>query len=389
MKRWIPRLLAALVLLVLAAFVWRALAARQAQQQALAAQSRQKAEAPLELGAADLLTVQRRRLVLTVPVSGSVRAVDTALVKARVAGELQGLVLREGDSVRAGQEIGRIDPTEARARLRQAQQQADAARSQVDIGQRQYDNNRALVDQGFISATALVTSQASLAGAQSTYQAAQAATDLARKALEDTVLRSPISGQVAQRLAQAGERLAIDARVLEVVDLSRLELEALVSPAEALALQPGQSAELRLEAVPQPMAAKVVRINPSAQAASRQVSVYLAIAQDPAAPRLRQGLFLQGSVHIGQLDALALPLDAVRTDQPTPYVQAVVKGRVVHQTVQTGARAQVEGQTFVALEGLPEGTPVLAGRLGPLRAGLAVRPTAAAAPPATAPGSAP
>jgi len=103
--------------------------------------------------------------------------------------------------------VARIDPTEARARLRQAQQQADAAKSQVDINQRQYNNNRALVDQGFISATALVTSQASLEAAQSSYQAAVSAADVARKALEDTVLKSPISGLVAQRLAQPGERV--------------------------------------------------------------------------------------------------------------------------------------------------------------------------------------
>ena len=87
-----------------------------------------------------------------------------------MAGELQGLTLREGDTVKAGQEVARIDPTEARARLRQAQQQADAAKSQVDINQRQYNNNRALVDQGFISATALVTSQASLEAAKASYQ---------------------------------------------------------------------------------------------------------------------------------------------------------------------------------------------------------------------------
>ena len=173
MKRWIPWMAAAIVVVLLGGGVWRAMAARQAQQKALAEASTQRAEAPLQLAADEVVTVQSSQLSLGVPVSGSLRAVDSAMVKARVAGELQGLTLREGDTVKAGQEVARIDPTEARARLRQAQQQADAAKSQVDINQRQYNNNRALVDQGFISATALVTSQASLEAAQSSASPSQ------------------------------------------------------------------------------------------------------------------------------------------------------------------------------------------------------------------------
>ena len=129
MKRWIPWMAAAIVVVLLGGGVWRAMAARQAQQKALAEASTQRAEAPLHLAADEVVTVQSSQLSLGVPVSGSLRAVDSAMVKARVAGELQGLTLREGDTVKAGQEVARIDPTEARARLRQAQQQADAAKS--------------------------------------------------------------------------------------------------------------------------------------------------------------------------------------------------------------------------------------------------------------------
>ena len=385
MKRWIPWLVAAVVVVLLGGGVWRAMAARQVQQKALAEANAQRAQAPLQLAADEVLQVRRQNLAVGVPVSGALRAVDSAMVKARAGGELQGLALREGDSVKAGQEVARIDPTEARARLRQAQQQAEAAKSQVDINQRQYANNRALVDQGFISATALVNSQASLEAAQSSYQAAVAAADVARKALEDTVLRSPISGMVAQRLAQPGERVAVDARIIEVVDLSRLELEALLNPADSVAVRVGQKAQLTIEGVGAPVPATVMRINPSAQAGSRTVPVYLRVEQPASATPLRQGLFVQGTLDTGRADVLAVPLDAVRTDKPAPYLQVLKDGRVAYAEVKTGNRAVVDGQTLVAVEGIPEGTAVIAGRIGQLREGTAVAVATSTAAPAAAP----
>lgn len=389
MKRWIPWVAVAIVVVLLGGGIWRALVARQAQQQALNAATAQKAQTPLQLAADEIITVRRQNLTLGVPVSGSLRAVDSAMVKARVGGELQGLTLREGDSVKAGQEVARIDPTEARARLRQAQQQADTAKAQVDINQRQYANNRALVGQGFISSTALVTSQANLDAAQANYQAAMAAVEVARKALDDTVLKSPISGLVSQRLAQPGERVAVDARIIEVVDLSQLELEALLSPSDSLAVRVGQKAVLTMEGTANPVPATVVRINPSAQAGSRTVPVYLRIDQPRGETPLRQGLFVQGLLITGRAEVLTVPLDAVRTDKPAPYLQMVKDGRVAYAGVKTGARSVVDGQTWVAIEGVPEGTAVIAGRIGQLREGTLVTAAAANAAPSPAPASVP
>lgn len=379
MKRWIVWMAAAIVVALIATGAWRALSQRKIQQQALAAAA-QPAAPVMEVAPGEIWPVRRLDLTLEVPVSGALRALQSATIKARIAGELQGLTLREGDTVRAGQEVAHIDPTESHARLRQAQQQADAARAQVAINQRQLDNNRALVDQGFISRTALETAQSSLQAAQSSYEAALAAADVAHKALVDTVLRSPINGQVAQRLVQNGERVALETRILEVVDLSRFEVEALLAPADAVAVRVGQTARLQIEGSSETLQASVARINPSAQAGSRAVPVYLLIHS--ASPVLRQGLFVQGSLDAGASKRLAVPLEAVRTDKPAPYVQVAENNRVVHRHVQLGARSTVQGQTLVALEGLPEGALVLAGRVGTLPEGTALRlPSAAPAKP--------
>lgn len=382
-KRYYKWLALGLVLVLIAFSVMRALSARKAQQDAVAQASLQKEQAVVELAAGDVVRAEVRELAQGLPISGSIKAVDSALVKARAAGELRALTVREGDAVKAGQVIARVDSTEYDARVRQAQQQADSAKAQIEIAQRQWDNNKALVDQGFISRTALDTSWNNLASAQANHKAALAAVEMARKTLDDTVLRAPIAGIVSQRLAQPGERVSVDAKVVEIVDLSRLELEATLSAADSVDVRVGQQAVLRIEGTSRPVRARVARINPSAQAGSRSVLAYLSI-EDPTG--LRQGLFAQGTLGTGQVSALAIPLSAVRTDKPAPYVQVVENNHVSHKSVELGARGEAGMEVMVAVKGLAPGAAVINGGIGSLREGTAVKFTQPAATPA-APGA--
>ena len=329
----------------------------------------------IELAASDVFTAKTQNLSLGIAVSGALKATQSAIVKARVAGELQELNVREGDRVQAGQVIARIEPSEYQARVRQTQQQADAAKAQVDIAQRQFDNNQALVNQGFISQTALLTSQASLNGAKATHEAALAALDLTNKSLADATLRSPLSGVVAQRLAQPGERVAIEARLVEVINLSQLEIEAALTAEDASRVQVGMTAQLKVEGLAEPVTAKVLRINPSAQMGSRSILVYLGVKGREG---LRQGQFAQGSLGTQSLQVLAVPVNSVRTDKPQPYVQVVQDGLVRHITVRTGERSEGDQQSLVAVTGVSEGAQVLSGSVGPVREGVQVKFTAPA-----------
>lgn len=381
MKAGLKWTLALVALGVVGAGATQWLSQRKAAQ-AQAAPTSTKAVDRAELAKTDVVAVTATDLSQELPISGSLKALSTAVVKARVAGELQDLQVREGDSVRAGQVVARIDASEYQARLRQAQDQAEASRAQVEIAQRQYQNNQSLVDQGFISRTALDTSLSSLRAAQSTHQAALAAVDVARKTLDDTVLKAPISGQVAQRAAQPGERLGVDARVLELVDPSRLELEASVAMNDAVRVQVGQTARLRIDGLDTPLLARVSRINPSTQASTRSVVLYLALDPSPALPQLRQGLFAQGQLALGRSQTLALPLSTIRTDKPAPYVQAIEQGTVRHLPVQTGIRGDVKGEAWAAVTGLPAGLQVTRASVGALRDGTEVHfttPSVAAA----------
>jgi RND family efflux transporter MFP subunit len=368
---WIKWLLLALLVVGIGVGVLRALDKRKTQATAArtAAESMQKAPV-YTLAASDVVTAQSIELTQTVGISGSVEALQTAAVKARTAGEIQGLSKREGDDVKAGEVLARIDSTEAQARVRQAAQQAESAQAQVSIARRTMDNNQALVRQGFISATALETSNNNLSAAEANHRAALAALDIARKSLTDTTLRSPLSGQISARLVQNGERVGIDTRVFDVVDLSAFEMEAAISPADAVTVRVGQAALLRVEGLPDAVQATVSRINPSVQAGSRSVLVYLRV---PAAPGMRQGLFAQGHLVTGSVKTVAVPASAVRNDKPQPYIQIVREGSVSHLTVSGGATGLRGSEPMREIAGIAEGTQVLGAQAGLIREGTAVK----------------
>jgi membrane fusion protein, multidrug efflux system len=374
MTRWMKWVgLGLAIAMLVAAGLWVAKARQQSAIGPAAAASR---VAPsLELGAADVVVARVQPLTRTLAVSGGLKAVASAVVKAKLSSEIKALTVREGDTVKVGQVIGKLDTTEFEFRIKQAEQTALAARTQLDIARRALTNNRALVEQGFISPTGLETSVSTEAGAQASYQAAIAATELARKARADSILVAPIGGIVSQRFAQPGERVGIESKVLEIVDLSKIELEAAVAPEDVGAVQVGQKARLTIDGLTDPANATVVRINPSTQAGTRAVMVYLALQPQAG---LRQGLFARGSIELQRKDALVAPVSAVRVDQARPYVLVVQNGKAVQRAVELGVRgeAQIEGRSEGAVEltsGASAGETLLRASAGALRDGTAVK----------------
>ncbi|ROR24307.1 RND family efflux transporter MFP subunit [Comamonas sp. BIGb0124] len=334
------------------------------------------AAATVELAESDLMRLESVDLAVGIGLTGTLNAEDQAQVRARVAGEIAGLSVREGDVVREGQVLGRIVSAEYEARVAQARQQAASAEAQLANARRQYDNNNRLVERGFISRNALDTSANDLAAAQATHRAALAAVDVAGQSLQDTVLRAPLAGQIAARHAQNGERVAAADQVVDIVSLGRFEVEAAFSVTDAARLQVGQTAELRLEGLPALAQGTVSRINPSVQSGSRSVLAYIRV---PPAPGMRQGLFVQGTVGTAGVQGLAVPLLAVRTDQPQPYVLTVTDGTVRRRPVTLGQRGKFRQDTWVLVEGqgaaLAAGTAVIVSPVGALPDGTRVRMT--------------
>ena len=377
--RW---LVLGFIVLALVAGVWRAMNQKQAQQAAASAPA--TAPTQLELASTDVMKADLRDITQGLAISGTVKAVNYAVIKARVAGELKDIMARAGDTVKAGDVLARIDPTEYQRRWQQTSEQATAAMAQMEIAKRAWENNQSLAAQNFISQAAMNNSEANYVGAVASHKAAMAGADVARKALDDATLRAPFAGIVSGRAAQVGERVSIDAKIMELVDLSQLEVEVPLSPSESMDVRVGQLAALQVEDRKTMVGAKVKRISPSAQAGSRSVLIYLALDK---ADGLRHGLFAKGILGMGKSQVLAVPLSAVRTDRAQPYVQVVEQVgdqlQVIHKIVTLGVRGmdmgQPESETMVAVTGLNEGSTVLKSNVGALRSGMAVRYTPVAA----------
>jgi RND family efflux transporter MFP subunit len=299
---------------------------------------------------------------------------------------LRELKVKEGDAVQQGQVIGRIDESDVKDRLLQAKRQVDMAQAQLKTAQLAYDNNQALFNKNFISQTALVNSQAALSSAEANLQLAIAGERIAQKAVGDALLIAPFSGQVASVVTQMGERANVDARIVEIVDLSQMEVMVTLNPNEASAIQVGQTASLRVEGVSQDVSAKLKRINPSVDPATRSIRAYLQLTGSAG---LRQGLFAQGQISVSEAKGLAVPLSAIRNDRPSPYVFKVLDGRIAMQAVELGDKGPLNqeqgGETWVLVRGLQAGDAILAATVGTVREGLKVTSRTKAQAPAANP----
>ncbi len=339
-------------------------------QAALPVSGSQKTLPPLEFNAQDLMQVQPLALAQRLDISGTVTAVSQATVKSKISGEISRVLVKEGDFVKAGQILAQMDLLEVDARLKEKLAIAASNQAQVDLAQKNLDNNRRLLEKNFVSQVAVDNAISNLAVAKAQLDAAQAQIALARKQMDDATVRAPISGQVAEKTVQPGEKTSIDAKLFLLVDLSKLELEASVPAADIGRVKIGQTTELQIEGIATPQTGKVVRINPATVSGSRSVPIYIAL--DKPDSKVRSGLFAQGKLTFSaEADLIAIPTEAVReiNGQSTVYGISPTN-TLIAIPVTLGMRGVTEGSERNWIEvkqGLALGTRIVANNLGPLR----------------------
>ncbi|WP_245549214.1 efflux RND transporter periplasmic adaptor subunit [Noviherbaspirillum massiliense] len=367
------RYLIILAVLLMAAGGGAAVLKKKQAQPATPAMQSAQAPAVLEFLPGDVMRVEPRDLRRRLPVSGSLRAVNQASVKARVGGEVREVLVREGEAVHAGQVLVKMDVSEYQARLDQAKGALAAARGQLEIASKTRDNNKALLEKGFISKNAFDNAESQFNIARANVDSARGALDVAQKALGDTVIRAPISGLVSSRSVQPGEKVSPDNRLLDIVDLRQMEMEAAVPAADIVNITIGQEVQVRVEGLSAPLTGTVVRINPSTQSGSRSILTYVQIANPQGL--LRAGMFGEAQLTIARkAGVLTVPQSAIQSDAGQTYVYAIENGKLLQKPVELGMRGDDGGGNAVEiLKGLESGAQIVRNNLGTLRTGTPIR----------------
>ncbi len=327
----------------------------------------------LEFLPTDVVQVKPGELRQLMPLSGTLRALNQASVKATVPGTVREVLVREGEAVKAGQVLVRMDNSDYQARVDQAKGAVQAARGQLDIATKARDNNKALLDKGFISKTAFDNAASQFDIARANVESARGALDVAQKALADTIVRAPISGLVSSRTVQPGEKVSADNRLLDVVDLDQMEMEAPVPAADIMNVSLGQEVQVKVEGMPLPLTGKVVRINPSTQAGSRSIMVYVQV--DNPQGLLRAGMFGEAKLTTTKKEGvLTVPLAAVQKEGDNTFVYAIENGKLVKKPVTLGIKGNDgKGDAVKILDGLANGAQIVKTNLGNLPAGAMVK----------------
>lgn len=329
--------------------------------------------------------------------AGYVDSRRRSVIAPQIPGRLVDVTVEEGEAVKAGQVIARLDDRDARVALERAEAEVRAAearlavtRAQAANAQRTTNRTRNLARQGVIPSAQLLDVETAgsaaleeLNAASAQLVAARRAREAARLQLSHTVVRAPFTGTVARKLADEGAVLAPAALegtnlggIIELVDLGALEVEAEVSEEQLSRIRAGQPALIFLDAFPdRAFSATVGTVRPAIDRSKATATVMVRFQSVPEGALPDMGAkvsFLREPLPPDALDPKALPprvpADAVVQNEGGPAVWVVKDGRVEWQPVRVGPRVGDE----VALEaGPPAGTQVVvapdAGKLRPGR----------------------
>ena len=327
-----------------------------------------------ELAPSDVLVVQPQPLTRTLRLSGSLAPLRHAVVKSHSVGTLIDIRVDEGDRVRAGALIARIDPRTLQAELDARKAALHKAQADLVLAAKNRDNSIVLLERKLISQNAFDQTEAAYAANVANEQAAQAQVRLAQIALADTEIRADFGGVVAARHVQSGERVMPDTPLVTVVDLSTMQLEALVPVADVPSIEVGQAARFTVDGFGvREFTGRVERINPQTQTGTRSLAVYVTVPNSDSA--LKGGMFAEGDLVLQRTAPLiAVPSVAVRGDEQGSYVLALKDGVIARTPITPGA-SYPDSQLTVIEAGLEQAIEVIVAPATTLKPGARAKVT--------------
>ena len=359
------RMVGALIATVIATGIAGAVALRAAKK----AQDDSKGlPVALQFAPTDLAYLKAVPLARWLPVSGTLQPIRQAVVKARVTGDVRRITVREGETVREGQLLVRIDTTDLDSKLIDRIGALESARAQLALAEKTRAMNTRLLNDKFISQNAFDSAESSFNVALGNVKSMEAQVQLARNALKDAVATAPLSGIVAKRHVQPGEKVAVEASLVTVVDLRDLEVQALVPAIDVPELRIGMPVEFNVDGYgDRHFTGHIERINPSTEPGTRAILVYVGLPNPDAL--LKSGMFATGRIALAaSAPALTLPVTAVRTDAGQSFVWVVDKGKLSRRIVTLGRRDNDNGLVEIKTS-LPADLPVLSARFDNLKDG--------------------
>jgi membrane fusion protein, multidrug efflux system len=368
MARWLTRRRTIGALVAIAVIGGLAAAGAVRVNKRAAASPANAPPAALEFTSADISVVESRALARWLPVSGTLQPVDQATIKAKVSGEIRQVSAREGEPVKAGQVLARFDTSDLEAKLNDRIGALESGRAQLALAEKTRTQNLALLKQNFISQTAFDSAESNLSVSKGSLKSSEAQVQLARNAMRDAVVVTTLSGTVAKRHIQPGEKVNFDSPLFTVVDLGRMELQAMVPANDVPELAIGMPVELSIDGFgDRRFKGTIERINPMTESGTRAILVFVQIPNPDAA--LRGGMFATGRIGLAAgAPVPTLPSAAVRSEAGQTFVWAIEGGKLTRRNVAVGRKDESAGRIELKSE-LPQNLTVLASRFDNLKEG--------------------
>jgi membrane fusion protein (multidrug efflux system) len=332
----------------------------------------------------DVFTVKAGQLAAGPLVTGSIEPERRADLRAEVSAVVIGVLKENGQPVKRGDLLVRLDDTSIRDGLVSAQEAERAAAQAFDQAERQYQRMKTLREQGMASAQQVEDAEIRRNTTQSDLSAAKARLVSARQQVQRTEVRAPFDGIVADRKVSAGDTAQVGKELLKVIDPRSLRFEGLISSDALQSVKVGQAVSFRVNGYgKQDFAGRVRFVSPTANATTRQVEVIVEIAGD--APARLAGLYAEGRVEASSSSALMIPDSAIVRDGERTFAWRV-KGNALQKVALTVGDRDTRRGDYVIRAGVAEGDRLLRHPVATLKDGQVVRdtPSAAAASPAEA-----
>ncbi|MDP1693489.1 MAG: efflux RND transporter periplasmic adaptor subunit [Burkholderiaceae bacterium] len=292
-------------------------------------------------------------------ITGSVQPEKRADLRAEVSAVVTQVLKDNGEAVRKGDLLVRLDDIAIRESLQSADASARAAAQAFEQAERSVQRLKTLQGQGMTSMQALEDAEVRRNGAQSELVASRSRVASAQQQLRRTEVRAPFDGVVSERKASVGDTAQVGKELVKVIGPSSMRFEGLVSADRMHEIKVGQAVSFSVNGFPDvQFAGKVRRIDASANAATRQVEVLVEFADPAKAPRVA-GLYAEGRIEAqGGSAALMLAEAAIVRTGAQTAVWRVKDGRIARVAVQLGERDERRGE-YPVKAGLADGDTIL------------------------------